>query len=403
MARKIQMVSGDSHLDIPPERWTHRVPARWKERAPRLIKLANGDDAFIVENRRPHAPGLQVTGVSYDQHDLHGISYYGPGTGTPQQRLKEQDEDGVDGEILYTHPVYLNSWRGITDDEPYKAMVRAYNGWLAEEYCSYAPDRLIAMGMIPDTGVDDAIEELNYCARMGLKGICIYKFPNGKGYPQSDDDRFWAAALGLNMPVTAHTNGGTTRFSREGPVFQYSRGPGKGGAPIPGRDPVSLMVRFASDNALAPLQVAFAGVFDRFPKLRIYWAETQIGWLPYCLSQIDDNYERNRHWAYRQWGLERLKRQPSEYLRECNLWGFMKDPFGMRLRHEIGVKTLLWGSDFAHATGDWPHSRSMIEKNFVGVPDDERYAMLAGNAIGFFGLKDTVPGVEEIKLATTAA
>jgi len=166
---------------------------------------------------------------------------------------------------------------------------------------------------------------------------------------------------------------------------------------------VSLMVRFASDNALAPLQVAFAGVFDRFPKLRIYWAETQIGWLPYCLSQIDDNYERNRHWAYRQWGLERLKRQPSEYLRECNLWGFMKDPFGMRLRHEIGVKTLLWGSDFAHATGDWPHSRSMIEKTFVGVPDDERYAMLAGNAIGFFGLKDTVPREEEIKLATTAA
>jgi len=37
MARKIQMVSGDSHLDFPPERWTHRVPARWKERAPRLI------------------------------------------------------------------------------------------------------------------------------------------------------------------------------------------------------------------------------------------------------------------------------------------------------------------------------------------------------------------------------
>ena len=48
MARKIQMISADSHLDIPPERWTHRVPARWQERAPRLITLANGDDAFIV-------------------------------------------------------------------------------------------------------------------------------------------------------------------------------------------------------------------------------------------------------------------------------------------------------------------------------------------------------------------
>ena len=403
MARKIQIISGDSHLDIPPERWTPRVPARWQERTPRLIKLANGDDAFVVENRRPHAPGLQVTGVSYDQHDLQGISYFGPGTGTPEQRLREQDEDGVDAEILYTHPVYLNSWRGITDDEPYKAMIRAYNGWLAEEYCSYAPDRLIGMGMIPDTGVEDAIEELNYCARMGLKGICIYKFPNGKGYPLPVDDRFWAAALDLNMPVTAHTNGGTTRFSREGPVFQYAHGPGKGVETFPGRDPVNLMVRFASDNALAPLQMAFAGVFDRFPNLRIYWAETQIGWLPYCLSQIDDNYERNRHWAYRQWGQEPLKRQPSEYLREFNLWGFMKDPFGVRTRHDIGVNSLMWGSDFAHAAGDWPHSRKLIDETFAGVPENERYDMLVGNAMKFFRLKDSVPTTEEIVSAATAA
>jgi predicted TIM-barrel fold metal-dependent hydrolase len=163
------------------------------------------------------------------------------------------------------------------------------------------------------------------------------------------------------------------------------------------------MVRFTSDNGLAPLQLAFAGVFGRFPQLRVYWAETQIGWLPYCLSQIDDNYERDRHWAYRQWGLEPLKRKPSEYLRECNLWGFMRDPFGVRLRHEIGVEKVLWGSDFAHAAGDWPHSRKTVEETFVGVPEGERYAMLAGNAIEFFGLKEAVPELKDIKSAQSAA
>ena len=165
----------------------------------------------------------------------------------------------------------------------------------------------------------------------------------------------------------------------------------------------SLMIRFASDNALAPMQLAFAGVFDRFPNLRVYWAETQIGWIPYCLSQIDDTYERNRHWAYRQWGLEPLKLKPSEYLRQYNLWGFMKDPHGVRLRHDIGVKTLLWGSDFAHATGDWPHSRKVIEETFAGVPDDERHALLAGNAVEFFRLKDSAPEVADLKRASTAA
>jgi len=399
MARKIQVISGDSHLDMPPDRWVHHVPARWQERAPRRIKLAKGGDAFIVENRRPFTVVLQITGVPYEQLGLAG-SRYGVGTGSPEQRLREQDQDGVDAEILFTHPVYINTWRGITDNEPYKAMIHAYNEWLAEEYCSFAPDRLIAMGIIPDTGVDDAIAEMEYCTRMGLKGVCLYKFPNGKGYPLPEDDRFWQASLDHNVPITVHSVGATTRFSREGPVFPYTRGPERGATQ--GRDPVTLMCRFTSESALLPLQLAFAGVFDRFPNLRIYCAETQIGWLPHCLVQIDDNYERNRHWGYREWGLPPIKRKPSEYIRDHFLWGFMKDPVGVRQRHESGVRNLMWGSDFAHISGDWPHSRKVIEETFVGVPEDEHYAMLAGNAIEFFQAKDTVPDVEDIKAVTTS-
>ena len=149
-----------------------------------------------------------------------------------------------------------------------------------------------------------------------------------------------------------------------------------------------MLVRFTSDNALAPIQLAFAGVFDRFPTLRVYWAETQVGWLPYCLSQIDDNYERNRYWAEAPVGHGAAQAQTQRVsLPAHSLWGFMKDPLGVRLRHDIGVKALLWGSDFAHATGDWPESRRVIDETFAGVPPDERYAMLAGNAIGSSSLR----------------
>jgi predicted TIM-barrel fold metal-dependent hydrolase len=150
---------------------------------------------------------------------------------------------------------------------------------------------------------------------------------------------------------------------------------------------VNLMVRFASENAITPLQMAFAGVFDRFPTLQVYWAETQIGWLPYCLSQVDDNYERNRYWAERFWGLEPLARPPSEYLKTHCYWGFMKDPLGIELRHRIGVDRILWGSDFAHAAGDWPNSLEVIDETFTGVPENERERILATNAVDFFGLE----------------
>ena len=46
-----QVVSADSHLEISPERFTHRVPEKYRDRAPRVIKLADGGEAILVENR----------------------------------------------------------------------------------------------------------------------------------------------------------------------------------------------------------------------------------------------------------------------------------------------------------------------------------------------------------------
>ncbi|MGH7931171.1 MAG: amidohydrolase family protein [Candidatus Binatia bacterium] len=385
MSRHYQCISGDSHLDIRPERWTPRVPKRWRDRAPRTVILGNGNEAIILENRPPRSPGATtITGIPYQKHGLQKYWFEGPGTGEPAQRLWEQDQDRVDAEVLYSHGSYAEYWRGISDDDAYKAVIRAYNEWLAEEYCAYNPIRLIGMGVIPDTGVDDAISEMEYCAKSGLKGINLHRFPNGKGYVTPEDDKFWSAALGLNMPVTAHTNGGTTRLGlSNGPIFQYPGGAiPKGGT----RDPVSLMFRFAGDQPIAPLQMAMAGVFDRFSKLKIYWAESQAGWLPYSFDQIDDNHERNRYWGERDYGFKVPARKPSEYLKDHCLWGFMRDPWAVKCRHEIGVDIMIWGSDFAHATGDWPNSQEIINQTFLGVSEPERSKMVAGNIIEFFHL-----------------
>ena len=51
-----------------------------------------------------------------------------------------------------------------------------------------------------------------------------------------------------------------------------------------------FFTRFTNPGMTATLQMAFAGVWDRFPKLQFYWAETMIGWLEYGLWQIDDHY-----------------------------------------------------------------------------------------------------------------
>ena len=48
----------------------------------------------------------------------------------------------------------------------------------------------------------------------------------------------------------------------------------------------------------------------------------------------------------------------------------------------------MWGADYPHTEGTFPKSRQQIAKDFVGVPDDEVYQMVVGNAAQLFG--DTV-------------
>jgi predicted TIM-barrel fold metal-dependent hydrolase len=355
------------------------MPEKWRARGPRRVTLGDGNEALLIENRPPMSP----TGLVGTVQKNRLVHFGSEGSGPPEQRLREQDMDGVDAEVLYTHPQYMRFWRGIREDEGYKAMIHAYNRWLIEEYCSHAPDRLLAMAVIPDTGLEDALEELEFAKDAGFKGSCLHRFPSGKGYPTADDDQFWAAAIEMDMPLTTHTVGGSTRLTNEGPIFEYAKMPkGMGG----GRDPISIIGRFAGDSAVMPLQMMFAGVFDRFPTMRYYFAETQIGWLPNTLSQFDETFERHRDYAYNMWGLKPPDRLPSKYIRERCLWGFIKDPHGVQLRDTIGVDNIIWGSDFAHGQGYWPHSREAIDESMVGVPAEERHRMLAGNVMKYFRL-----------------
>ena len=40
-----------------------------------------------------------------------------------------------------------------------------------------------------------------------------------------------------------------------------------------------------------------AGVFERFPKLKIFFAETRLGWVPFWLEHADLWYQRHLGWA----------------------------------------------------------------------------------------------------------
>ena len=386
MGRTYRVISGDSHLEVDSKAWIERVPAKYRDRAPRLTQLPDGSDAWLVEDQPPRTVASDLYGgKGRDVWRPFGQTYAAtPGTGSPQQRLSEQDEDGVDAEVLFPGASGPRLWRNIRDDDAYKSVVRAYNDFLAEDYCAVVPDRLIGIGVLPWTGVADAITEMEHCARSGLKGVSLGVFPNGGGHPTPEDDRFWAAALDLNMPITIHVE--LNRAS--GPLLTYPGGtPDLIKAIGPRRELTAEITKYARSGGVNAGQLTLAGVFERFPALRIFFAENQIGWIPLFLEMADTRYERHSAWTEEVLGWQRLPKLPSEYIREHCYWGFQLDTSGVELRHRIGVDRLIWASDFPHQESDWPESRSVLERNFASVPEDERYRMVCGNVIDFFHLE----------------
>lgn len=394
-----RIISADSHLQIAPERWTARIPAKYQDHAPRTVRMPDGANAIVIEGKPSYGQG-NLTGRPYENRwPLDRNLDTKPGGGSPEQRLQEQDVDGVDGEVLFSHAGGAAYYHGIQEKDPeaYKATVRAWNEFLAEEYCAVARERLIGLGLVPCTGVDDAIQEMDYCARMGLKGMFMSRFPNGTDTPHPEDDRFWAASLDLNMPLTAHIS----LCARPNLYpFPYERDPKEVAS---GVDVFGKLSHFALKGAGNALQMIFTGVFDRFPRLRFYFAENHIGWIPHFLESVDDQYDRYIPWAEPLLGMKKLSRRPSEYVREHISWGFMRNPVGIRGRYEIGVTQMMWATDFPHPECDWPESLDVIEENFAGVSEEERQLMVGGNAINYFHLDPTPPVRRESPKAAAPA
>jgi uncharacterized protein len=393
------LLSSDGHLEVRPERWTPRMPVKHREHAPRTITLPDGGDAILVEGQPPYpVPFLDLrAGRSNETWQPFGVTVEDTaGVGPPAQRLSEQDMDGLHAEVLFPNmQVGPRLWRGLADDDVYRAAVRAYNDWLGEEYCVVAPDRLVGLGVIPWTNVDDAIAELAHCARLGLKGVNLGVFPGGTSYPTPADDRFWAAAIDLKMPLTVHVG-----FDRLGPratqpTFEYPQADPEVLKKVGPRKIVDWVALpfLGIPPALSMAQLILSGVFDRFPDLKLFFAETRLGWVPFWMEEADYWYERHRHWSERLLGFKPVKQRPSEYVRQ-HIWFSVQhvERVAIELRHHLGVTHVMFATDFPHIECDWPNTRPFAERLFADVPAEEAFAIAAGNTLTFFGLDDTPMG-----------
>ena len=369
--RDYRLIDADCHVVEPPHIWQTWLPKTLHDRAPKLVKDDEGGDAWQLQpGTTPMYIGLVATaGMRFEQMKWKGYTYetIRKGCWDGKARLSDMDIDGVDAELIYPSQRTMYYFMGNEDREFHRAGVRAYNDFMAKEFCAADPERLFFLAQMPNLGVDEMIAEMKRCREMGARGVIITTWPAGNDDLSSADDPFFAAAQDMGMPVSIHIR------------IQRKRNP-----PIRLEGPAAIgTMALAGMLAFPPLmaELITSGLFDRFPKLTLLGVETEVGWIPAALEQLDNFYWRNRTHT----GVQ-LKHLPSDYFHRNFVCTFIADRVGIRNRHAIGVRNMAWSTDYPHHGCDWPYSRKIAGELLEDVPAEERHLICAGNMMRVYGL-----------------
>ncbi len=371
MMRPDTVIDADGHICEPPGIWTDYTTARYRDQVLQ-IRTENGHSGIMIEGHSRMAgegpgpaqaciPGGMAPDQTLTWDDIL------PGSHDPAARLKVLDEEDIDRALFF--PSIHLLWGDIRDPEIAAETCRAYNHWMSD-FCRENPDRLYGMGIIPLQDVERAVAETRRLAKLGLRGLVIRpeRF-NGLALYDERCDAIWEVAQAENLAVGIHGSFGsrmkgfsTDRY--EGNVF-YDH-----------------MIAHPFGQMAVMMDIIAGGVLDRFPRLRVGFFESGLGWIPYWLDRLDEHFEVMGH--HTPW----LKRRPSELFREqCFVSMEPDEEAGLRWMTGMGLlDCILWGSDYPHFDCTYPGAFRKASDTFAAVGEDVAEKVVFENPSRFMAL-----------------
>jgi predicted TIM-barrel fold metal-dependent hydrolase len=382
---RYEAISADCHVDLiwlPPDLFTSNASEGFKDRMPYVIDspkgkrwVAKNGANFGLMNGMGSAGREYVPGQIHRSDRMASTGLYDDGRkgirrlSDPDLRLKDQERDGVQGEVLYG---ILGSTIRLNDEEAATEMLRIYNEWLAG-FCRAHPDRYAGLACIPSHNTNDAVTEIRRVAREGaLRGLDIAHRHTMPALWDPWWNPVWDAVAEVELPVHFHTIGHG--------LPDVSKVPPKAGRAAF----AATITSFQMYMGEVLMAMIFAGVLEHHPKLKLVIGESGIGWLPYILDRMDLEWED-------QFQDLDLKMKPSEYWRRQCFATYQSDRIGIKMLDEIGEDNIMWGSDFPHPDGVWPDSQEYIRRELGHLPPHVRHKIICGNAARLYGFEPSQP------------
>jgi predicted TIM-barrel fold metal-dependent hydrolase len=389
MSDRYVLISTDSHAGPTAETYRDYMDSRYHDAFDEAARQAEAKSKYTDEREKFLAEWDSEIGG-------HGGM---KGAYDPAVRNQEMDHDGVAAEVIFPDAdaagiggvsatpftAGLGS-TGADDAELTLAGAWAHNRWLAE-FCQNSPERRAGVAIVPMHDVGKAVELIEWAAGHNLRGGIMIP-TKWVGLPSYNDplyDPVWAAAAATGLPV--HTHSGVGPDAKD-----YGYTPG-------------LIAIYATEAywwAARPLWcLILGGVFERHPNLRYVLAENGAWWVPDIIQRMDNKWEGDH--ATRKFGpavfRSGLTMRPSEYVKRGVFYAAsVMGPTEIERRHQIGVDNLMWGSDYPHPEGTWPHTREWLTDRFARVPRDETRRILGLTAAQLyrFDLEALAPHVERV-------
>jgi len=384
-----KLISADSHVNEPPAAW-ERVQKEYSDRAPRVVKDPPGRPRgiwLIIDGIPPiglsHYSKGQVVGKDKGISEVEQEKHFEtigfneqfryedyPGGWEPVARLKDQDTDGIEAEILFSSAV--RQLYSIVDEPFQRAIFRSYNDWL-HEFCSYQPKRLIGLATLSILEIKHTVADILHYAKLGFRGVQIPTRIKDSGYYESKYEPMWAALEETGMIVNVHTSAtqGVARTHYEGPREI---------------EPKKQSLGFA--NKQAPAQqflgnLILSGVFDLYPKLKVVCAEFDVGWVANLVQQVDYWFGRASTFDAER-NINKLP--PSEYFKKNAFFTYQDDRAGVLTTSVYGTDNFLWASDFPHGVTTWPFSKETVDRNCEGIDPVIKKKINRENTAKLYGL-----------------
>ena len=391
-------ISADCHLDLcwlPPDLFTSRAPAALKDRMPYVTEGPKGPmwvtkkgGTFGLANGMGSAGREYVPGQIHRSDRIASTGLYEDGKkgirrlSEPELRLKDQDRDGVQAEVLYG---ILGSSTRMGDPEAAAEMIRIYNDWLAD-FVETHPERFIGLACIPSAPIDAAVAEVKRVVKRGaVRGVDVANSPDMPPLYDPYWNPLWDAVDDSGLPLHFHTVGGRMPDAIRKTLWGSAWGEKVEGTIDFRVARAGFAVHISGFQIYMStilMSLIYGGVLERHPRMRVVIGEGGIGWIPYILDHMDLEWED-------QFGDLGLSMKPSEYWRRQCRATYQSDRIGIKMLDELGEDNVMWGSDFPHPDGVWPDSTEVIARELGHLPAAVRRKIVCENAGKLYGL---IPG-----------